>query len=61
MGNTVLVIGITLVIFILHVLIASTVEGYWLAKDAARHRLRKQHVSNSNLQSVADISGPQVT
>lgn len=49
MGNSVLVIGITLALFMLHVVIISGVEAYWLAKDVARYRRRASvRVVNNN-------------
>ena len=61
MGNTLLVFGIIFVIFMLHLLVVSTVEAYWLAKDNARHRLNvasSRHIrkmsSDLMVSSMAD-------
>jgi hypothetical protein len=57
-GNTILVFSIFLIIFIVHFFGISAVEGYWLAKDTARHRIAasrqnsmRRDYSNASLQS----------
>jgi hypothetical protein len=57
-GNTILVFSIFLIIFIVHFFGISAVEGYWLAKDTARHRIAasrqssmRRDLSNASLQS----------
>eukprot|EP00611_Tribonema_gayanum_P029942 TRINITY_DN817_c0_g1_i1.p1 TRINITY_DN817_c0_g1~~TRINITY_DN817_c0_g1_i1.p1 ORF type:complete len:819 (-),score=234.51 TRINITY_DN817_c0_g1_i1:628-3042(-) len=38
-GNTILVVGLTTLIVLIHLLGVSLVEAYWLAKDKGRHHL----------------------
>eukprot|EP00904_Undaria_pinnatifida_P013952 jgi/Undpi1/9688/HiC_scaffold_27.g12144.m1 len=52
-GNLVLFAGILLTIFVLHVLIASGVEAYWLTKKHAKERIEMAHLDGTPIRELS--------